>query len=260
MRFKVILSVFAILFLGGASHPAMGQPVTIGVSPPNFYVTLGDYFQVPQSEIVVIKERQIPDDEIPVVLFMSRRANVAPAVIIEERQRGWTWSNILVTHHLSPEILYVPTVAVVEGPPYGKAYGYFKNKPHKKWKTIVLDDADVVNLVNLRVISEHYRRPPDEVIKLRSSGKNFVVIDDELKGEKTKEPKEKEKKGKGKAKETTEVKEGKKKEEVKTKELEKVKEEKGKQGAVEEKETGKGKEEAKEPGKEKEMEKGKGKK
>jgi hypothetical protein len=66
------------------------------------------------------------------------------------------------------------------GPPYGKAYGHYRNKPRKKWNTIVLRDDDVVNLVNLKFVSEHYRRPPDEVIRLRSRGKHFVVINHDV--------------------------------------------------------------------------------
>jgi len=69
------------------------------------------------------------------------------------------------------------------GPPYGKAYGHFKNKPKKEWKTIVLSDGDVVNLVNLKFVSEHYGRPPQEVIRLRASGKQFVTIYEEVKKE-----------------------------------------------------------------------------
>ena len=42
-------------------------------------------------------------------------------------------------------------------------------------------------MVNLRFISERYGYAPEDVIRLRSSGKNFVVINDEFrKGKKDK--------------------------------------------------------------------------
>jgi hypothetical protein len=64
--------------------------------------------------------------------------------------------------------------------------------------------------VNLRFISEYHHFAPEEVIRLRADGKNFVVINDEVKKGKAKEkekgPKENDKgpkendKGKGKGK------------------------------------------------------------
>jgi hypothetical protein len=75
---------------------------------------------------------------------------------------------------------------VVTGPPYGRAYGYYKKKPKKDWRTIVLGDDDVVNLVNLKFMSEHYGYPPEKIIKMRSGGKEFVSIYDEIRKEKEK--------------------------------------------------------------------------
>jgi hypothetical protein len=76
--------------------------------------------------------------------------------------------------------------AVVSGPPYGRAYGYYKNKPKKEWKTIVLSDDDVVNLLNLKFMSEHYDYPPEKIMKMLWEGKEFVSINDEIRKERGK--------------------------------------------------------------------------
>ena len=100
--------------------------------------------------------------------------------------------DITLRYGLSPEIYYVP-ISVSPGPPYGKAYGYYKNKPRKEWKKIVFKDSDIINLVNLKFTSEHYKYSPNEVIKMREEGKNFVVINDEIKkGKKKHKVKDKE--------------------------------------------------------------------
>lgn len=156
-----------------------------------FHLGIGEYFRVPEREVIIIRERRIPDDEIPVVLLIAQRARVAPAAVIDLRRRGRSWLDITIHYGLSPEIYYVYVPDTVRvGPPYGKAYGHFKKKPKKEWRTVVLDDDDVINLVNLKFVSEHYRRPPDEVIRLRSSGKKFVVIHDEVRKEKGRKGKE----------------------------------------------------------------------
>lgn len=98
--------------------------------------------------------------------------------------------DIIIHFGLSPEIFYVP-VRAVPGPPYGKAYGYYKNKPKKEWKKIVLDDDDIINLVNLRFISKHYVYSSDNVIRMREKGKSFIDINHEIREiKKTKEKRE----------------------------------------------------------------------
>lgn len=158
----------------------------------SFYLSVGDYYRVPEREVIIVRERRIPDEEIPVVFFMARKARVAPAAIIDLRLSGLSWMDITIRYGLSPEIFYVPVEVAKIGPPYGKAYGYYKNKPKKEWKKMKFSDADIVDLVNLRFISEHYKYPPEQVIRMRSEGKKFIVINDSVIKEK--------KGGKGKAK------------------------------------------------------------
>jgi hypothetical protein len=95
------------------------------------------------------------------------------------------------------------------GPPYGKAYGHYKKHEHN-YKRVVLADEDVVNLVNLRFISDYHRVAPEIVMDMRSQGGRFVVINEEVRkgkdgnhGQEDEKGKDKHKdsgKGKGKGK------------------------------------------------------------
>ena len=184
----LLVAILTLVFPSGASA---GTQADFGISIVDgsirgFHIAVGEYFHVPEKEVIVIRERRIPDDEIPVILFIAQHAHVRPAVVIEYRLRGYSWTKVTLHFGLTPDIYYVP-VREVHGPPYGKAYGHFRKRDRKEWNRIVLDDDDVVNLVNLRVISERYGYSPDEVIRLRSSGRDFVVINEEAhrgKGEK----------------------------------------------------------------------------
>jgi hypothetical protein len=84
------------------------------------------------------------------------------------------WMDITLHFGLSPEIYYVP---VRQGPPYGHAYGHYKNHPKGGWRRGDLRDADIVNQVNLKFISEHHKYAPEKVMKYRSEGKSFTTID-----------------------------------------------------------------------------------
>ena len=193
---KRIITFLISFWLLLGSTTVYGQPqVDIGASfgPEglrSFYFSIHEYFRVPEREVVVIRERRIPDEEIPVVFFIAQKARVIPQTIIDLRLGGKSWMDITLRFGLSPEIYYVPVKVEVKGPPYGKAYGYYKNKPRKEWGKIVLKDADVINFVNLKFISEYHGYPAEEVIKMRSAKKHFVVVNDDIKKGKGKEKKE----------------------------------------------------------------------
>ena len=171
------------LVLGATLHADRAHAqtaISASVQIGNFHVAVANYYRVPEREVIVLRERRIPDDEIPVALFIAQRAVVAPATIVDLRLRGDSWWEISVRFGIEPEVYYVP-VAVTPGPPYGKAYGHYK-KPRNRWNTIVLADADIVNLVQLRFLSDHYRVPPERIIELRRDQRDFVAIHVEVSG------------------------------------------------------------------------------
>ena len=191
---KMILTLCALLLVALYWTPTVSADVSVGVSitddgVKSFHLAIGDYYHVPEKEIFVVRERHIPDNELPVVFFLAARAKVAPGVIIDLRLKNKSWMEITRHFGLGADVYYVP-VKQVSGPPYGKAYGHFKNKNKKDWGTIRLADADIVNFVNLRFVSEHYGYSPDEVIKMRAGGKTFVNINTELKKNKAKKQKD----------------------------------------------------------------------
>jgi hypothetical protein len=165
----------------GADRALAQTAVSVSAHIGDFHVAVANYYHVPEREVIVIRERRIPDDEIPVALFIARHAGVPWARVVDMRLRGASWWDISVRFGVSPEVYYVP-VAVVSGPPYGRALGHYKKKHRKEWRTIVLTDADVVNLVELRFLSEHYRVAPERIIELRGRDQNFVAIHAEVHG------------------------------------------------------------------------------
>lgn len=146
-----------------------------------FYLAVGDYFEVPQTRIAVIKKKGLADDEVPVALFLSARAGVAASTIVALRLGGMSWLDITFKYGFTPEVFYMP---VKVGQPYGKAYGHYMGKPKGQWKKLRLSDAEVVNLVNLRFMSDHYGVSASEVIKMRESGRSFVNINGSIKSAK----------------------------------------------------------------------------
>jgi hypothetical protein len=178
----VLASSLVTLAASIGADPAYAQTAfSVSAHIGDFHVAVANYYQVPEREVIVIRERRIPDDEIPVALFIARHAGVPWTRVVDMRLRGDSWWDISVRLGVAPDVYYVP-VAVVSGPPYGRALGHYKKKHRKEWRTIVLTDADVVNLVELRFLSEHYRVPPERIIELRGKNRDFVAIHSEVRG------------------------------------------------------------------------------
>ncbi|MEW5796794.1 MAG: hypothetical protein AB1772_10595 [Candidatus Zixiibacteriota bacterium] len=185
-RLLTYLGIAAIGLTLAASNARSG--VDIGLSADDggirsFYLAIGDHYRVPEREVVVVRERSIPDDQLPVVFFLARYAKVEPGVIVKLRLSGQSWMDIALHYHLSPEIFYVQ-FDHDPGPPFGKAWGHYKKRDRGEWGKIRLADADIVNVVNLKFVSEHYGCTPAEVVKMRAKGDNFVSIHKQVKANK----------------------------------------------------------------------------
>jgi len=141
-----------------------------------FLYSMIDYFGRPQRDVYMLRDRGISDYDIPVVLYLSSRANVDPFSIADLRRRGLSWYDITQRYRLGSDIYYVPVDYDVYGGIYGPAYEMFRRQPRSSWRNLRLSDSDIANLVNLRVASEEYGVPPREVIDMRTKGTDFAQI------------------------------------------------------------------------------------
>lgn len=146
-----------------------------------FHLAIGKQYNYPEKEVVTIRDKHIPEEELPVVFFLARRAQVSPMTIVKLRLKGQSWIDISLHYGLSPDIFFVP-VQVDPGPPYGRAYGHYRDRDKHHWKTVRLEDGDIVNLVNLRFMADRYDCSPDEIINRRGQGLDFIKIHGEVKG------------------------------------------------------------------------------
>ncbi len=181
---KTVIQFAAVLFLMSAAT-ASAQKVSAGVSigGNNFYFAIGDYYHVPPTRVVYVRDHyRVHDEDLPVVFFLASRCHVDPQVIIDLRmRRRMSWMDITFHYGLTPEIFYVPVTRV--GPPYGHAYGYYK-KHGQDYRKVALVDDDVVNLVNMRFMSEYHGVAPESVMDRRGRGEKFVAMNNDFREEK----------------------------------------------------------------------------
>jgi len=175
-------TVYLALITGILTTSLGASNFDIGVSGSDrginsFSLSIGDYYRVPQQEVLVI-ERSIPRDEMSVVYFLARESHRDARYISNLRMRGISWWNISLRLGLDPRTLYVVDTHRHSGPPYGKAYGYSKNKKYH------LRDSEIIELVNVRFLSDYHRISPDDVIDRRRGGERYNRIDEHYRGQK----------------------------------------------------------------------------
>lgn len=177
MRCPTWLAVVALAALAAPVAGDLGPLEPIADLHRAVHESLG----LPEPLIVRLLEQGLPHEHLPVVGLLSRRAEAPPERILALRGEGLSFLDISIRLGLGPEIFHVP-IAANPGPPYGKAWGYYKKTPRARWNTIVLSDREVVDLVNLKLCVDHYRVAPERVIDLRRRGQGFAAIHGELAG------------------------------------------------------------------------------
>ncbi len=144
-------------------------------------MAVGDYYHVPEPDVMAVRDRyRLRDEELPVVYFLAARARVAPSVIMTLRLGGRSWLDIGLHYGLDPHVFFVPLRVVPTGPPYGRAYGYYKKfRARSDWHNVALTDREIGDLVNLRFMSDYHGISPDSVMERRGRGEVFVSINDD---------------------------------------------------------------------------------
>ena len=187
---KIVSSAALVLCTAALSFglPAgAARQVSAGVSiggggVDSFDVAVGGHYRVAPSVVADTRSRyRLADDELPVVYFLAARAQVGPQAVIDLRIGHRSWFDIAIHFGLSPDIFFVPVGMEKIGPPYGNAYGYYRNRGRAgDWRGFKPTDREVVDLVNLRFLSEVHHMTPDEIVARRSRGESFVKIHENL--------------------------------------------------------------------------------
>jgi len=177
MRTVKNLTLLALLAL----VPSLASAGDLGPLEPlaDLHRAVHESLGLPEPLIVRLLEKGAPDEQLPVIGLIAERAHVAPEMVFDLHHGGLSWIDVSIRLGVGPEIFYVP-IERDPGPPYGKAWGYYKKTPRAKWNTIRLTDREVIDLANLSLCVHRYGVAADDVVALRRDGKGFGEIHGEL--------------------------------------------------------------------------------
>lgn len=134
------------------------------------------YFQMPESEVSILGHWDLPTEEIPVAVFLARRAGVSAEALVALRESGRTWTSLASTYNIGANALHVPLRDPASAGSLGGAYERFRDTPVAEWGAIRLSESDIVTLVNVRVLSDALGVAPDEIARRTGAGVSFVEL------------------------------------------------------------------------------------
>ena len=109
--------------------------------------------------------------DLPVILFVSRQCGRPVDAIVDLRAQGLSWSVIFSRVGVPVDTLFVG-IDQDPGPPYGKAWGYWK----KDRAAAHISDDDVRGLVQVQYGSRWAGVATYEMARGRSQGKSVVTV------------------------------------------------------------------------------------
>lgn len=112
-----------------------------------------------------------PGEDLPVLLFLAAESGRSSRFILDLRLGGLSWWEIRARLGVAPERIVVP-LAQDPGPPYGKAWGHYRNprKGPRAGHQVVLSDAEFSDWIGARVVSRTYGVEMAVVLQSRASG------------------------------------------------------------------------------------------
>jgi hypothetical protein len=172
------LGILVLLASMAATPPSVaGLDVDLGLSMSTgddsrlFVNICARYFNHEPRFVEGWAVRYANPDDLAVAMFISQRSSRSPDVVFALRQQGMTWWDIGLRLGVPVNAWFVP-VEHDPGPPYGKAYGYWKKHQRNPKYIVVLNDHDARNLVAVRMAHEYYAVPAEKAMQWRGSGRN----------------------------------------------------------------------------------------
>jgi hypothetical protein len=141
-----------------------------------YYRAVARYFQMPEGEIAILGNWNLPADEVPVLVFVARRAGVSAEALVALRESGRSWTELSARYQIGARALHVPLHDASSAGRLSVLYDQFRDTPVDRWGEIRLSSEDIVALVNVRVLSQSLGLTSDEVMRRTATATSFVEL------------------------------------------------------------------------------------
>jgi hypothetical protein len=141
-----------------------------------YFKSISEFYNVDLNEVTAVAEQGINIEELPVVFFLSAKAEVEAGEIVELRENGTSWADISTMFSVKPVNHYFQMSKYPENSSYTEVLDKLFKTHKSEYDNIQLTDADIINLSNLRLIHKKHAYDLFRVIELKDAGTSFVQI------------------------------------------------------------------------------------
>ena len=152
------------LALLGAGTGAVSAQAVPEATKQAYFGAVAEFFDLPRSEVNILGEWRLPVDEIPVALYVARRAGVSPEALVALRGAGRGWAELAGRYRVDASHFHVPLADDADAGSLTAVYQRFRALPASRWGEVTLGDADIVGLVNVRLLAQTLKRTPAQVL------------------------------------------------------------------------------------------------
>jgi hypothetical protein len=125
---------------------------------------VAEHFEIAADEVAILAGWGVPAEEIPVVLSVARTAGVSPDAVMALRRGGRSWGDLADRYGVHAARLHVPLPDDADAGVLSRLYEAYRSRPSTAWVSIEIRDDEMVDLVNLRFLSEYLGRSPAQVL------------------------------------------------------------------------------------------------
>jgi hypothetical protein len=182
-RFAFILSaaLAAVLMLPSDAAATVGFDVGVlwnpdpGSDTQVFLHATNIAYPIPRAQVVpVFNEIQNPYDDYPVLAFIAYNAQVDIRSVWSYRAHDHGWFDVMLHFGVRPDALFV-ALPHDPGPPYGKAYGYWR-KNGNRMKARSVSDDDVRFWVRTRATARYSGVAPARAWEWHQQGRGYEKV------------------------------------------------------------------------------------
>lgn len=171
----VVVAMFAGLHASASVDVDFGGTIALGDRGDLYFAISSRYFDRDRAYVRQASATFEHPDDLAVALYLSARSGRSMDEVRRLRRQGLTWFQISVRFGLPADIWFVE-VEREPGPPYGRAYGYWRNHGRDRTTRIVLTDQEVRDLFAVRMIHEYYGVSVEVAMDWRASGRDLRTI------------------------------------------------------------------------------------
>ena len=175
VRRKVLLVSLAALVLcapqaKAALDVAFGASVNVNDNTSLFFGVSSRYY-AREPRVVETWSQRVPNpDDLSVLMFLSARSGRSLDAVFALRRAGLSWWDVSIRLGVPADVWFVPVDR--PGPPYGKAYGYWR-KHGRDTRAYRVDDRSCRDLVAVRMMHDYYGMPVERAMDLRRDGRRI---------------------------------------------------------------------------------------